>query len=75
MHEPLLHSQITDSLPDTHPLAYMPVACVSCHTALHASNNECMEAWIETGVGAFCLRCFAEEAGGVIDEAWGLSEE
>lgn len=60
MNEPLLHTGITDTLPDAHPLAWTAVGCdnVSCSELLHASNNENMRGWVETGRGNYCLRCF-----------------
>jgi len=62
--EPLLHSHITDLLPEDHPLAYECVSCQRCRVMVHASNNECMTMWVETGLGNFCLACFVavEEA-------------
>lgn len=64
--EPLIHSGITDTLPQDHPLAYEPVYCDSCSrcaTMLHASNNENMQTWVEiSGTskwrGNYCLPCF-----------------
>lgn len=58
--EPRIHSHITDCLPDDHPLAYRTVYCGACKIVmLHAGNNECMRTWVETGVGNFCVTCFA----------------
>lgn len=57
--EPVLHSHIEDGLPDDHPLAYKSVGCVVCDKSVHAGNNECMSTWVETGKGAFCIKCFA----------------
>ena len=39
---------------------------------VHAENNECMQTWVETGIGAFCLRDFAEEAQEVMPERFAL---
>jgi hypothetical protein len=36
------------------------VYCTSCKAMLHASNNECMQTWVETGRGDFCVKCFAK---------------
>jgi hypothetical protein len=58
--EPKIHSHIDDVLPDEHPLAFTCVDCVVCGVMVHASNNECMQTWIETGKGAYCLKHFAE---------------
>jgi hypothetical protein len=59
MREPIIHSHITDILGEEHPLAYASVYCCACGEALHASNNECMQTWVEGGTGNYCLRCFA----------------
>jgi hypothetical protein len=57
--EPIIHSHITDVLPENHPLAYEDVFCDICKkTMLHASNNECMQTWLETEDGNFCTKCF-----------------
>ena len=60
--EPLLHSHITDKLPDDHPRASTTVFCDSCGKMVHAANNECMTPWVEfdcTG-GNVCLQCFSQ---------------
>ena len=62
--EPRLHSHVTDRLPDRHPLARSRVRCDRCESLLHLPSNSCMRTWVETGVGNFCLRCFALTAGG-----------
>jgi len=67
MEEPRIHSHITDALPDDHALAYEMVDCEKCGVMVHASNNECMQTWIETGRGAFCMRCFAATRGEVLE--------
>ena len=60
MEEPRVHSHITDGLFERHPLAHETVWCTGdCGKMLHAHNNECMQAWIETDRGNFCLACFA----------------
>ena len=59
MREPLLHTNITDELPWEHPLAREALWCKRCDAMLHASNNECMQPWVETGGGPFCVPCFA----------------
>jgi hypothetical protein len=58
--EPLIHSEIEDSLPADHPLAHTDVDCLVCHDLLHAENNECMQTWVETGLGGLCLICFVK---------------
>lgn len=60
MSEPLIHSHIEDVLDDTHQSAFKNVWCGDCHTLVHASNNECMTTWVESGEGDFCLTCFAK---------------
>lgn len=77
MKEPIIHSHITDGLPDNHKLAYSSLFCECCNENLHASNNECMQTWVETGKGNYCLACFAREIyllDGVLEDKWGLSE-
>lgn len=56
--EPLIHSHITDSLPDEHPNAILSVYCDKCKEMIHAFNNECMQTWLETEQGNFCTKCF-----------------
>lgn len=64
--DPVLHSHIEDVLPDDHTLAFANVYCagVGCGNGypamLHAENNECMQTWVETGAGHFCIQCFAK---------------
>lgn len=72
MEEPRIHSHITDVLPDDHPLAHEQVECGKCGVLVHAFNNECMQTWVETGCGPFCLRCFAATRGEVLDDGDGL---
>jgi hypothetical protein len=57
--EPQIHSHITDILPTDHRLAFTAIYCGSCKAMLHAFNNECMTTWVESGLGNFCLACFA----------------
>lgn len=76
--DPILHTHVTDRLPDDHPLAYQQVWCEGdAHKTLaafagrlpgesvllHAGNNECMTTWVETGKGPRCLACFTDELG------------
>lgn len=58
--EPKIHSHMTDELPGDHPRAYDCIMCDAegCKNMLHASNNECMQTWIETDNGNFCTDCF-----------------
>lgn len=65
MSEPKIHSHITDELPQNHPLAFSCIYCDSLNclsregsAMLHASNNECMQTWVESGIGNYCIRCF-----------------
>jgi hypothetical protein len=74
--EPKIHSHIDDELPDTHPLAWETVFCVQCRAMLHAANNECMQTWVETGKGAYCLKDFMTVSGGeVLDDDLALPED
>jgi len=58
--EPIVHSHISDVLPEGHPLANEDVYCDhdngACQVMLHASNNECMQTWFETTEGNFCTK-------------------
>lgn len=73
MEEPRIHSHITDSLDPDHKLANDNVACVICGAMVHHCINECMQTWVESGTGAYCIKCFASltdvEA---LDDAHGL---
>ena len=76
MREPLLHSGVTDCLPEDHPLAFTSVNCRGCGCMVHAVNNECMTSWLETGRGPHCLECFTAVFGVAEDDtAWGLPGE
>ena len=55
--EPIFH-HFDDCFPDDHKLAYETTYCVNCHGMVHCGNNETMQAWFETGIGAVCLTCF-----------------
>lgn len=58
--EPRIHSHIEDCLIESHPLAEEWVKCKKCADVLHVPN-ECMQTWIESGEGNFCISCFAAE--------------
>ena len=58
--DPRLHSHIEDALPDGHPMAFECVYCSTCGGMLHNNNNECMQTWVETGAGDFCVECFSK---------------
>lgn len=58
--EPLIHSHITDILDTNHPLADCDIFCEHCSVMLHAYNNECMQTWVESGLGNMCFKCFAQ---------------
>lgn len=75
MTEPLIHSNITDVLPEDHLYAYSTLYCRSCLEMVHACNNECMQTWVETGKGPYCLRCFADHTDGVVEDEWALPQE
>jgi hypothetical protein len=70
--DPVLHTHIEDVLPDGHPNAWQAVYCTDCGSSLHASNNECMQTWVETGRGPYCLACFSRGTGEVVEDVWGL---
>lgn len=82
--EPRIHSHLDDLLPGGHPLAFRVVYCdfQDCHAMLHAENNECMQTWIETGIGNYCLPhfCFlAATDEGILEDMpegrhWGLPD-
>lgn len=56
---PTLHTDDEDCLPDGHPLQHEFVNCTGCGELLHAGHNECMQDWLETSGGNFCLPCLA----------------
>lgn len=57
--EPIIHSHITDCLPDDHPLVEVSVYCTKCNDMLHSEPpNECMQTWIETEFGNYCAHCW-----------------
>ena len=64
MLEPLVHSHVTDVLPDGHPLAEADVHCDRCGALVHSQINEYMQTWIETGMGNYDVLCFVIAAGG-----------
>ena len=66
--EPRIHSHIDDLLPANHPLAHEDVRCDRCNRFLHASNNECMQTWVETGRGNFCWLCASQQLSRVLQE-------
>lgn len=73
--DPVLHSHVEDVLPDDHSLAWQSVYCdgEGCEKMLHAFNNECMQTWIETGKGNFCVACFAKvDEVCALENDWGL---
>lgn len=58
--EPLIHSGLTDVLPERHPDAHQCVYCdgAECSEMLHCENNENMQTWVEAPKGNYCLPCF-----------------
>lgn len=71
--EPRIYSYITDGLPENHQWANKALYCGHCDTMLHASNNECMTPWVETGIENYCLACFAKiDINGEITDEYGL---
>ena len=69
MIEPLVHSHVTDRLPDEHPLARSRVYCDRCEALLHSQRNSCIRTWLETGRGNLCVRCFVLAAGGLVPDS------
>jgi hypothetical protein len=70
--DPIMHTHVSDKLDDTHPLAFHSIECRRCHETLHAFNNECMQTWVETGKGNYCIFCFVAQTGASVDEEYGL---
>ena len=70
--DPILHSHISDMLPELHPLAYEHLNCKHCGELVHAANNECMQTWIESGEGNYCLSCFSRIGGPDLEDSFGL---
>lgn len=58
MNEPIVHSHITDVLPENDTRAYECVYCDYCHNMVHCSNNECMDTWFEFPDYNLCAECF-----------------
>lgn len=54
--EPRFHS-FDDCLPEDDSRAYDTLYCQDCRQIVHASNNETMRAWFDTGIGPVCLAC------------------
>jgi hypothetical protein len=54
----LVHSDVTDCLPDAHLLAFEDVYCDTCGAMLHALNNECMQTWVECERQNLCAGCY-----------------
>lgn len=76
MRDPQIHSHIEDELPTDHEKAFACVLCSSCGEMLHASNNECMQTWVETGKGDFCIPCFSKIADvQSLDDEYGLKKD
>jgi len=63
--EPLVHSHVSDGLPEEHPLAHELVRCDRCYALLHSRRNSCLRTWLETGLGNLCVGCFVLAAGGL----------
>lgn len=74
--EPRIWSHITDALPDEHPLAFKTLYCKTCDAMVHCGNNECMQTWVETSNGPYCIECFVKAPADVHvleeHEGWGL---
>lgn len=59
--EPVLHTFISDCLPDDDPRAWMSIRCVDCRGVVHSIPNECMSPWADTESGPMCWGCLAAE--------------
>lgn len=59
--EPILHTFVTDCLPDDDPRAWQTITCIDCGSCLHAIPNECMSEWADTESGPMCLKCLLQE--------------
>ena len=61
--EPLLHTFVEDIIPDwQNDKLVESIYCKECEKMLHCTtNNECMNIWIETKGGNFCLECFVKK--------------
>lgn len=68
MDEPLIHSHISDVLPDSHALAFEQVHCDRCEKLVHASNNECMSTWLEWNGEKVCIECALPHLGLVLPD-------
>lgn len=78
--EPVIHSLITDQLPEDHPLAFEEVFCSKCDSLVHFANNECMTMWVEDYYDhsnedpyleqpiIYCLECYIMQLYRVKDE-------
>jgi hypothetical protein len=62
MSEPIIHSFISDRLPDGHRwIKKGALWCIGCGKKVHTHYNECLEAWIEIADMWFCLKCIFGE--------------
>ena len=59
--EPVLHTFITDGLPDDDPRAWDSIPCVRCAGTVHSIPNECMDLWADTEAGPMCRWCLSWE--------------
>jgi hypothetical protein len=57
MTEPRFHF-FEDCLPESDTRSYECIWCVDCVDLVHAGNNETMQAWFDSVIGAICLDCF-----------------
>jgi formylmethanofuran dehydrogenase subunit E len=60
VNEPLIHSHITDELPEEHYLSNQNVECSQCGVLVHFCTNECMQTWIEMDGENLCTVCFGK---------------
>jgi hypothetical protein len=59
--EPVLHTFITDSLPDDDPRAWQSIYCTDCKMLVYSSPKETRHAWADTESGPLCLVCLLRE--------------
>jgi len=63
--EPRFHF-FEDCLPESDIRAYQSIMCVDCNDMVHAGNNETMNAWFDTALGAICISCFTDRYKSVV---------
>jgi len=59
--EPILHTFVSDSLPEEDSRAWVSIKCVDCAGTVHSIPNECMTPWADTEAGPMCWDCLTKE--------------